>query len=94
MIAPVANHMIAGCATARCVDVLGHGGDARSHIMSLFEDLKRRNVVRVSIAYVVASWLLVQVGDIARESFEAPTWVMKMLITALIAGFPIVVFFS
>ena len=62
--------------------------------MSLFAELKRRNVVRVAIAYAVAAWLLVQVGDIARESFEAPAWIMKMLITALIAGFPIVVFFS
>jgi TolB-like protein len=62
--------------------------------MSLFAELKRRNVVRVTIAYVVAAWLLVQVGDIARESFEAPAWVMKMLITTLIAGLPIVVFFS
>ncbi len=62
--------------------------------MSFFNELKRRNVVRVAIAYTVASWLLVQVGDIARESFEAPAWVMKMLITALIVGFPIVVFFS
>ena len=62
--------------------------------MSFFTELKRRNVVRVGIAYVVASWLLVQVGDIARESFEAPAWVMKMFITALITGFPIVLIFS
>ena len=32
--------------------------------MSFFEELKRRNVVRVGIAYVVASWLLIQVADI------------------------------
>ena len=62
--------------------------------MSFFEELKRRNVVRVGIAYIVAAWLIVQVGDIARESFEAPAWVMKMVITALIAGLPIVLFFS
>jgi TolB-like protein/Flp pilus assembly protein TadD len=62
--------------------------------MSLFSELKRRNVVRVTIAYTVAGWLLVQVGDIAAQNFEAPAWVMKMFMTALIAGFPFVVFFS
>jgi TolB-like protein len=62
--------------------------------MSFITELKRRNVVRVGIAYVVASWLIVQIGDIARESFGAPDWVMKMVITALITGLPIVLFFS
>jgi len=32
--------------------------------MSLFSELKRRNVFRVGIAYVVGSWLLIQVADI------------------------------
>jgi len=62
--------------------------------MSFFAELKRRNVVRVSIAYAVASWVLVQIGDIAAQNFEAPAWVMKMFITALFVGFPVVLFFS
>ena len=32
--------------------------------MSFFEELKRRNVFRVGIAYLVASWLLLQITDI------------------------------
>jgi len=44
--------------------------------MSLFAELKRRNVIRVGLAYVVAGWLLVQVLEIAADSFEAPAWVM------------------
>ncbi|MGI9291412.1 MAG: tetratricopeptide repeat protein [Gammaproteobacteria bacterium] len=62
--------------------------------MSFFNELKRRNVVRVGVAYAVATWVLVQIGDVAAENFEAPAWVMKMFMTALIAGFPIVLFFS
>ena len=62
--------------------------------MKILGEMKRRNLFRVGIAYIVAAWLLVQVGDIARESFEAPAWVMKMFITSIIAGFPIVMFFS
>ncbi|MFT5139029.1 MAG: adenylate cyclase [Lysobacterales bacterium] len=62
--------------------------------MSFFGELKRRNVARVAIAYAVASWVLTQIGDVAAQSFEAPVWVMKMFMTALIAGFPIVLFFS
>ena len=62
--------------------------------MSFFTELKRRNVVRVAIAYAVASWVLTQIGDVAAQSFEAPVWVMKMFITALVVGFPIAMFFS
>jgi TolB-like protein len=62
--------------------------------LSFFNELKRRNVVRVAIAYAVASWVLIQIGDVAAQNFEAPVWVMKMFMTALMAGFPIVLFFS
>jgi TolB-like protein len=62
--------------------------------VSFFAELKRRNVVRVGVAYAVATWVLVQIGDVAAENFEAPAWVMKMFMTALIAGLPIVLFFS
>ena len=62
--------------------------------MSFFNELKRRNVVRVAIAYAVASWVLIQIGDVAAQNFEAPVWVMKMFMTAMMAGFPIVLFFS
>jgi hypothetical protein len=37
--------------------------------LSLFKELKRRNVVRVGIAYVVASWLVAQVLQLVFETF-------------------------
>ena len=62
--------------------------------MSLFNELKRRNVFRVAAAYLVISWLLVQVLGLAASSFEAPTWVMKMIITLLAIGFIPTILFS
>lgn len=57
--------------------------------MSLFTELKRRNVFKVGFAYAVTAWLVLQVAQLGTESFEAPAWVMKLLITLLLAGFPL-----
>ena len=62
--------------------------------MSLFNELKRRNVFRVGIAYAVTSWLLIQVTDILLESFGAPPWVMQTMFVALLVGFFITLFFA
>lgn len=62
--------------------------------MSLFSELRRRNVIRVAAAYLIIGWLLVQVLDLAAESFEAPVWVMKMIITLLMVGFIPTLLFS
>ena len=57
--------------------------------MSLFTELKRRNVFRIGIAYSITTWLIAQIAGLAAVSFFAPDWVMKMIITLLILGFPI-----
>jgi adenylate cyclase len=62
--------------------------------MSLFDELKRRNVFRVSVAYVIVSWLLAQVADLMLENFGAPDWVIKSFLGFLIIGFPLAVFFA
>ena len=62
--------------------------------MSLFQELKRRNVFRVGAAYVVTAWLIVQVADVALEAFETPAWVMKTLLLLLIVGFPVALIFA
>ncbi|NNF16860.1 MAG: tetratricopeptide repeat protein [Gammaproteobacteria bacterium] len=55
--------------------------------MSFYSELKRRNVFRVVAAYLIFGWLLAQVLALAAEAFEAPDWVMKMIITVLVLGF-------
>ena len=57
--------------------------------MSFFDELKRRNVFRVGIAYAITAWLIAQIAGLAADSFFAPDWVMKMIITMLMLGTPI-----
>lgn len=60
----------------------------------LFDELKRRNVIRVAVAYCVATWVLLQIADLVLENIGAPDWVMQVFMLALALGFPIVVTFS
>ena len=62
--------------------------------MSLFAELKRRNVFRVAVAYIVSAWVLAQVVSLAVEAFGAPEWVLKVLITMLAVGMIPALFFS
>lgn len=55
----------------------------------LFAELKRRNVVRVGLAYMVVAWALLQVGEIFFDFLEVPTWSGKLLIAFLALGLPI-----
>jgi hypothetical protein len=61
---------------------------------SFFSELKRRNVYKVAVAYVVVSWLIIQAASIVLPTFEAPVWVMKVLISTIVLGFPIALAFS
>ena len=62
--------------------------------MTLYEELKRRNVVRVGIAYVVIGWFLAQVAEFAFENFGAPDWVLKSVVVVLLLGLPLALFFA
>ena len=55
--------------------------------MSLYNELKRRNVFRVAAAYVVIGWLILQVAEIVLGFIGAPEWVGKALIALLLLGF-------
>jgi len=61
---------------------------------SLFAELKRRNVFRVGLAYVISAWLLAQVADLALDAFAAPVWVLKSLLVLLLIGFPVSLIFA
>jgi TolB-like protein/tetratricopeptide (TPR) repeat protein len=62
--------------------------------MSLFAELKRRNVFRVGIAYIVLAWLLLQVGDTLAPALHLPEWINSALAFFLILGFPLAIFFA
>ena len=62
--------------------------------MSFFGELKRRNVVRVAIAYAIVVWLITQVADIVLDAIGAPPWVMQTLMLLLALGFVVAVIFA
>src|SRR5210317_2654508 len=59
--------------------------------MSFFNELKRRNVFKVGVAYSVACWLLLQIIDLVLENINAPDWVMQVFMLGLAVGFPIAI---
>jgi TolB-like protein/lipopolysaccharide biosynthesis regulator YciM len=60
----------------------------------LFQELKRRNVIRVAVAYLISGWLVLQVADLVIDGIGAPDWVMKFLLLLGLLGLPIVLVFS
>ena len=62
--------------------------------MSLFKELKRRNVFKVAAAYVIVSWLLLQVSDTLVPALHLPGWFHSGVAFILIIGFPLAMFFA
>jgi TolB-like protein/Tfp pilus assembly protein PilF len=62
--------------------------------LSLIEELKRRNVFRVGLAYVVVAWLTAQVADLVLENITAPDWLMQTILLFLAIGFPLALIFA
>ena len=53
------------------------------------DELKRRNVFRVGIAFIIVAWLLLQVVDILVPMLELPDWVGRLVLLLLLVGFPV-----
>jgi len=62
--------------------------------MSFFEELKRRNVIRVGIAYVIVAWLVLQFADVILNNIQAPDWVFQVIMLVLGIGLPVVLIFA
>ena len=62
--------------------------------MSFFSELKRRNVFRVALLYLVASWLIIQVADVGVSLLSLPDWTGRLVFLLLLIGLPLVVVFS
>jgi TolB-like protein len=62
--------------------------------MRILGEMKRRNVYRVGIAYIVAGWAIIQLGYVIAADAGAPAWVMGLVVTFVVAGFPIAMFFT
>ncbi len=62
--------------------------------MSFFEELKRRNVFRVGIAYAVGAWLILQLTEVLSELLNLPEQVGPVVVAAVVIGFPLALFLA
>ena len=62
--------------------------------MTLFGELKRRNVIRMAGLYLVAAWLIVQVTSTLLPAFELPGWILRALVLVLAVAFIPTLIFS
>ena len=62
--------------------------------MSFFDELKRRNVFRVGIAYTVVGWLIMQITDTFSPALRLPEWFPSAVAFLLLIGLPIALFFA
>ena len=61
--------------------------------MSLFAELRRRNVFRVGIAWVLISWVALQGADFVLDVIGAPDWVLRVLVLVAAIGLPVALVF-
>jgi TolB-like protein len=59
------------------------------NLSNFFNELKRRNVYKVAVAYAIVGWLLVQIATQVFPFLEIPTWVVRLVIVLVAIGFPI-----
>ena len=62
--------------------------------MSLIAELKRRNVFRVGVAYVIVAWLLSEVASVIFPGLHLPHWTLAFLIIVILAGYPVALIFA
>ncbi|HEU5246831.1 MAG TPA: tetratricopeptide repeat protein [Candidatus Udaeobacter sp.] len=61
------------------------------NLRNLFAELKRRNVYKVAVAYIVAGWALSQGIAQVFPVFDVPTWAIRLIVILIIIGFPVAV---
>ena len=63
-------------------------------IDNFFAELKRRNVYKVAVAYIVAGWALSQGIAQVFPVFDVPNWVIRLIVLLISIGFPIALFLA
>ena len=63
-------------------------------MIPLFQELRRRNVIRVAAAYLIGAWLLLQVTEVLTGLMELPGGLGKAVVVFLAIGFPVALAFA
>src|SRR4030095_14395888 len=53
-----------------------------------FEELHRRKVYRVVVAYIIAAGFIIQIGSAVFPAWELPNWTLRLVVVLLLIGFP------
>lgn len=61
---------------------------------SIWAELKRRNVVRIAVAYAVVGWLSIEVAATILPILEVPDWLLQAFTVFVILGFPLALILS
>ena len=59
-----------------------------------FEEVKRRKVYQVAVAYVIAGGGIIQLASAAFPAWDLPNWALRVVIVLLLIGFPIALIFA
>lgn len=62
--------------------------------MNYFSELKRRNVFKVAVAYLVLSWVILQIIDVITPLLFLPDWSGRLVLVLLAIMFPITMFMT
>ena len=62
--------------------------------MSILQELKRRSVFRVAVAYMVAAWVITEVSSLILEIYESPDSVIRIVVALLVLGLPFAMVFA
>lgn len=60
----------------------------------IWQELKQRRVIRVAVAYLILSWLILQVADVILPALGLPDWSMTLVLVLLTLGFPLALVLS
>ena len=63
-------------------------------MQGFWKEVQRRNVFRVALVYVIASWLTMQVVDVMFPALKLPEWLTSAVAALLIIGFPFALIFA
>jgi TolB-like protein/Flp pilus assembly protein TadD len=58
-------------------------------VTGFFDELKRRKVYRVAVAYVIAAGGIIQLASAVFPAWELPNWALRLTIVLLLVGFPL-----
>lgn len=63
-------------------------------LIRFWQELKRRNVVRVITVYAASAFVILELVDIITEPFGLPDWTLKLVVVLLLVGLIVAVIFS